>query len=65
MEKKLKSLFEFQRFENNLRLKSLIEETEKRAAQALSDDDLWMVNAAGAPDLPESELEKQEKRSKK
>lgn len=47
MEKKLKSLFEYQRFENNPRLAKLIAETEARYADALSDDDLLYVNAAG------------------
>lgn len=47
MEKKLKSLFEYQRFENNPRLAKLIAETEARYADALSDDDLFYVNAAG------------------
>lgn len=47
MEKKLKSLFEYQKFENNPRLAKLIAETEARYADALSDDDLSLVNAAG------------------
>lgn len=47
MEKELKSLFEFQKFENNPRLAKLIAETEARYGDALSDDDLLLVNAAG------------------
>lgn len=62
MEKKLKALFEFQRFENDPKLKSLIEETENRYQRELSDDDLWMVNAAGVPDLPEFEFRKQQEK---
>lgn len=65
MEKKLRSLFEFQRFEGNRELQSLIEETEKRSAQALSDDDLWMVNAAGVPDLPIFKSEEQGNKKEK
>ena len=47
MEKKLESLFEFQKFAGNPELAKLIEETESRYAKALSDDDLALVNAAG------------------
>lgn len=63
MDKKLKAMFEFQRFEKNSRLQKLIEETENRMARELLDDDLWMVNAAGIPEgmFPESE-KKQEGR---
>lgn len=50
MENKLRKLFEYQRFENNSRLEKLINETESRYAAALSDGDLFMVNAAG--DIP-------------
>ena len=47
MEKKLNSLFEFQRFVGNPGLAQLIEETERRYGEALSDDDISLVNAAG------------------
>lgn len=50
MEKKLRSMFEFQRFAQNPRISKLIAETESRMAQAMDDDDLWMVNAAGTAD---------------
>ena len=49
MEKKLKKLFDYQRFERNERLEKLISETESRYAKNLSDDDLSFVNAAGEP----------------
>lgn len=64
MEKKLASMFEYQRFAQNPRLSKLIAETESRTARALSDDDLWMVNAAGAPEsfLPEEEKPQSNKR---
>ena len=47
MEKKLKKLFDYQRFEKNERLEKIIRETESRYAKELSDDDLSLVNAAG------------------
>lgn len=49
MEKKLKKLFDYQRFEQNDKLEKLIHETESRYAKGLSDDDLSFVNAAGEP----------------
>lgn len=50
MEKKLKALFDFQKYEQNPRLNRLIAETEQRGARALSDEDLFFVNAAGVPE---------------
>ncbi len=47
MEDKLKNLFDFQRFERNDKLEKLIQETENRYARELSDDQLFLVNAAG------------------
>ena len=47
MENKLRKIFDYQRFEGNGRLEKLISETESRYANALSDDDLAFVNAAG------------------
>lgn len=47
MENKLKSLFNYQRFEQNPRLAKLIAESEARFDSALSDDDLEFVSAAG------------------
>ena len=47
MEKKLKKLFDFQRFAKNEKLEKLIRETESRYAAELSDEDLSGVNAAG------------------
>ena len=49
MEKKLTSLFEFQKFAHNPRLDQMLEEAENRYGQALSDDDLEQVSAAGDP----------------
>lgn len=49
MESKLKNLFDYQRFEGNSRLAELIRETEERTAQALTDEQLGLVSAAGDP----------------
>ncbi len=52
MENKLKSIFEYQRFENNGRLAGMIAETEERySATELSDEALFFVNAAGITDI--------------
>lgn len=47
MEKKLKKLFDYQKFEGNAGLAALISETESRYDNELSDDDLENVAAAG------------------
>ena len=47
LEQKLKTLFEYQRFENNPRLGKIIEESENRGCVELSDEALFMVAAAG------------------
>jgi hypothetical protein len=57
MSKNLKHLFDFQKFEGNSRLASMIAETESRYGvgmtrnMELSDDDLELVSAAGNTDL--------------
>lgn len=51
MEKKLKKLFDYHRFEQNEKLEKLIYETESRYAGGLSDDYLSLVNAAGEPEI--------------
>lgn len=61
MEKKLKSLFEYQKFENNPRLAKLIAETEARYADALSDDDLSFVNAAGTAEAKDASEDAKQK----
>lgn len=51
MEKVLKALFDYQRFQGNKRLDAMISETERRyEGQALADNDLELVNAAGEAD---------------
>ena len=47
MENKLFKLFDFQKYENNDRLAKLINESEDRLNEALSDDELEFL-AAGA-----------------
>lgn len=47
MEKKLKMMFDFQRFENNAKLSKLIAETETRFKKQLDDDELELIAAAG------------------
>lgn len=44
---KLKRLFDFQRFEGNEKLQSLIDDIDSRSSCALTDDDLEWVSAAG------------------
>ena len=46
-QKRLTALFDYQRFERNKRLQALIEDTENRCMNALLDDDLEWVSAAG------------------
>lgn len=47
MEKRLKALFDYQRFEKNSRLADIVEQTESRYKVELSDEELFLVNAAG------------------
>lgn len=49
MEKKLKILFDYQKFKGNKKLAALIEDTESRYATELSDDEISLVAAAGEP----------------
>ena len=51
MDRKLKMLFDYQRFEKNQRLEELIRETESRYAKDLSDEELGYVNAAGEVEM--------------
>lgn len=53
MEKKLKLLFDYQRFEQNPRLEKLIGNAEAAFARELSDEELSMISAAG--ELTEAE----------
>ena len=54
MEKTLKSLFDFQKFEGNPALQQVIDSVHaKYAVRELSFDEMEMVSAAGTPELPE------------
>ncbi len=50
MEKIIKKLFDFQRFEGNERLDRLISETEIKDIRELSEEELGLVSAAGDHD---------------
>lgn len=50
MENKLRRVFEYQKFASNSRLGAMIAETERRY-QAINDDDLFLVSAAGETDI--------------
>ena len=50
MENKLKQLFDFQKFVRNAPLAEVIDEVEGHYSNALSDEDLELVNAAGDTD---------------
>ena len=51
MEEKLRRLFDFQRFEKNADLQSVIDAVHARyAGRKLSDDEAELVAAAGTPD---------------
>lgn len=54
MDKVLKTLFDLQKFNGNAHLAALVKETQQRYDNALSDDELEMVNAAGElfPKMP-------------
>lgn len=56
MERKLRALFDFQKYEQNEKLARIIAETEKKyykvesgGGERLDDEDLFYVNAAGDP----------------
>jgi hypothetical protein len=50
MERKLRRVFDYQKFTSNTRLGAMIAETERRY-QALNDEDLFLVSAAGDTDI--------------
>lgn len=59
MEKKLRALFDFQRFEGNAELQKAIDSVHSRYASCeLSLDELDMVSAAGMPHRDPKEKEK-------
>lgn len=52
IEDTLKAIFDFQRFEGNDELETLIRDTFSRWGAALSEDELEQVSAAGEPSPP-------------
>ena len=53
MERTLKALFDFQKYEGNSDLQQVIDSVHARyAARELSMDEMEWVSAAGIPDLP-------------
>ena len=61
MENKLKKLFDFQRFEGNASLQSVIDDVHARyAMKELSMDDMEWVNAAGYCNDPGKKHQKPE-----
>ena len=61
MEKKLRKLFDFQRYEGNASLQSVIDDVHSRyAKRELDMDDMEWVNAAGSSDSPEKKRMKLE-----
>ena len=65
MENKLKKLFDFQRFEGNASLQSVIDEVHSRyAVRELDTEDMEWVNAAGSSDSPEKKRMKLEEGKK-
>ena len=52
MENKLKAMFDFQKFDGNADLQSVINSTHSRySARELSLDEMEWVNAAGVPEM--------------
>jgi hypothetical protein len=52
MDKRLRNLFDFQKFEQNAELQSVIDRVHARySARMLSDDEADQVFAAGSPDM--------------
>ena len=60
MEKKLKQMFDYQAFSGNREIDRMMQEAETRYGSALSDDDLYFVNAAGT----EIDLDREKKDQK-
>ncbi len=60
MERTLKRIFDYQRFENNTMLQQVIDDVHSRyAARELSLDEMNFVAAAGTPDQKKNKNKKQ------
>ena len=63
MERTLKSLFDFQKFEGNSDLQRVIDSTHSRyAVRELNMDEMEFVSAAGVPQLPNRKNNKPEQK---
>lgn len=59
MERRLRQTFDFQRFEGNARLQTVIDEAHARVdACELAEDELGLVSAAGVPEPEKPDDEK-------
>lgn len=56
MKKKLKQLFDYQKFENNEKLRGFIAEADCYRAETLTDAQMGVVNAAGDPQETQNEF---------
>lgn len=63
MEKKLQTMFEYQRFDPSSKLAKMISRTEGRYARAISDDELEFVAAAGSTAMQEERAKKEQAES--
>ena len=61
MVNKLKYVLDYQRFSPNSRLSTMIDNVEQRYTK-LSDEDLFLVSAAGEPYRMDNEMDKNEKK---
>ncbi len=62
MDKTLKRLFDFQKFEGNKELQSVIDSVHARyAVRELDLDEMDFVSAAGNPDLPAKNKDQEKK----
>ena len=63
MERKLTTLFDYQKFEGNEDLGLLIDSVHARyGMRELSMEDMELVNAAGVTDLPENKRKKEQEK---
>ena len=62
MERTLKQLFDYQKFEKNADLERLVDSVHSRyAIRELSMEDMDMVFAAGVPNIPKKDRKKEHK----
>lgn len=63
MSKALRQLFDFQKFEGNRELQQVIDTVHAKyaAVRKLSFDELEMVSAAGVPELPDEQKNRENK----